>query len=442
MGGLYWRVFGLFWLALVTVMVASVWITSRVVERDREVLPSAHQRALAEDIAASTARMIGSHAMPEVQRWLQTQSGGPIRVWIRPLDGTATAHALALPPPIPGYAAQRTAIASDGRRFRVDVRWVRPPHPPRPPFRAFWLSFVLLGLLVSTAVALLLARYVALPLKQIRASARQFADGDLGARVGTLRMGRSQEMVALGREFDLMAARIERLIQDHRRLIGDVAHELRSPLARMGVALELGRGETEADEREASAARIARELGRMDRLIGQALDLSRLESGAHGAAETGDLGVIVAARVSDARFEASQRALEITMDTPPPLPIHGELDLIASAVENVLRNALRFAPEGSTVDVQLTRSDRASGPARALLAIRDRGPGVPESDLTHIFEPFYRSADTRQQTGTGSGLGLAIARSSILRAGGTISAHNRAGGGLEVLIELPLAPRG
>ncbi|MHB1615768.1 MAG: sensor histidine kinase [Metallibacterium sp.] len=441
MGGLYWRVFGLFWLAMVTVMVASVWITSRVVERDHEMLPSAHQRALAEDIAAATARMVGSHAMPEVRRWLQTQSGGPIHVRIRPLDGATTPRVLA-PPPMPGYAAQREATASDGRRFLVDVRWVRPPHPPRPPFRAFWLSFVLLGLLVSTAVALLLARYVALPLKQIRASARQFADGDLGARVGTLRMGRSQEMVALGREFDLMAARIERLIQDHRRLIGDVAHELRSPLARMGVALELSRGETETDEREASAARIARELGRMDRLIGQALDLSRLESGAHGAAETGDLGVIVAARVSDARFEASQRALEITMDTPPPLPIHGELDLIASAVENVLRNALRFAPEGSTVEVQLTRSDRASDPARALLAMRDRGPGVPESDLTHIFEPFYRSADTRQQTGSGSGLGLAIARSSILRAGGSISARNRAGGGLEVLIELPLAPRG
>lgn len=436
MGGLYWRVFGLFWLALVMVMVVSVWITSRIVERDHQMLPSAHQRALTEDIAATAARMIGSHSMPEVRRWLQTQSGGPIRVWIRPLDGVA--HMPPLPPAIPGFATQRTAIASDGRRFQVDVRWLRPPHAPRPPFRAFWLSFVLLGLLVSTAVAMLLARYVALPLKQIRASARQFADGDLGARVGVLRMGRSQEMVALGREFDLMAARIERLIQDHRRLIGDVAHELRSPLARMGVALELGRGETEADEREASAARIACELERMDRLIGQALDLSRLESGAHGAAEIGDLGAIVAARVGDARFEASQRRLDISFDTPPTLPVLGELDRIASAVENVLRNALRFAPEGGTVEVRLT-GDHGHGAARALLAIRDRGPGVPDSDLTHIFEPFYRSADTRQQTGSGSGLGLAIARSSILRAGGSISARNRVGGGLEVLIELPLA---
>jgi two-component system sensor histidine kinase CpxA len=176
----------------------------------------------------------------------------------------------------------------------------------------------------------------------------------------------------------------------------------------------------------------------MDRLIGQALDLSRLESGAHGAAEIGDLGAIVAARVGDARFEASQRRLDISFDTPPTLPVLGELDRIASAVENVLRNALRFAPEGGTVEVRLT-GDHGHGAARALLAIRDRGPGVPDSDLTHIFEPFYRSADTRQQTGSGSGLGLAIARSSILRAGGSISARNRVGGGLEVLIELPLA---
>ena len=246
-------------------------------------------------------------------------------------------------------------------------------------------------------------------------------------------------MVALGREFDQMAARIERLIQDHRRLIGDVAHELRSPLARLGVAAELGRVETETGEREASHARILRELDRMDRLIGQTLDLSRLESGAHGAVERGDLAVIAGARVADARFEASQRAIEIRFEAAPePLPIRAELDLIASAVENVLRNALRFAPEGSTIDVRLQRSG-GSGDARALLVIRDRGPGVPEPDLARIFEPFYRSADARQQTGSGGGLGLAIARSAIARAGGGISASNRDGGGLDVRIELPLA---
>lgn len=439
MGGLYWRVFALFWLSLVAVMASSVWITTRVVEREREQLPSAHQQALAEDIAAAAVRMIGSHSMPEVWRWLRTQRGGPIRVWVRPLDAPPARNAPPPPAAWPSFAVQRIASASDGRRYLVDVRWLRPPHPPHPPFRAFWLSFVLLGLVLSVGVALLLARYVALPLRQIRASAHRFADGDLGARVGALRVGRSREMVALGREFDQMAARIERLIQDHRRLIGDVAHELRSPLARLGVAVELGRVETETGEREASHARILRELDRMDRLIGQTLDLSRLESGAHGAVERGDLAVIAGARVADARFEASQRAIEIRFEAASePLPIRAELDLIASAVENVLRNALRFAPEGSTIDVQLQRSGD-SGEARALLVIRDRGPGVPESDLARIFEPFYRSADARQQTGSGGGLGLAIARSAIARAGGGISAGNRDGGGLDVRIELPLA---
>ncbi len=437
MGGLYWRVFALFWLSLVAVMASSVWITTRVVEREQ--LPSAHQQALAEDIAAAAVHMIGSHSMPEVWRWLRTQRGGPIRVWVRPLDAPSRQNALPPPAAWPGFAVQRIASASDGRRYLVDVRWLRPPHPPHPPFRAFWLSFVLLGLVLSAGVALLLARYVALPLRQIRASAHRFADGDLGARVGALRVGRSREMVALGREFDQMAARIERLIQDHRRLIGDVAHELRSPLARLGVAVELGRVETETGEREASHARILRELERMDRLIGQALDLSRLESGAHGTVERGDLAVIASARVADARFEASQRAIEIRFEAAPePLPIRAELDLIASAVENVLRNALRFAPEGSTIDVRLQRSG-GSGDARALLVIRDRGPGVPEPELARIFEPFYRSADARQQTGSGGGLGLAIARSAIARAGGGISAGNRDGGGLDVRIELPLA---
>lgn len=438
MGGLYWRVLGLFWVALVTVMVASVWITSRIVERGRETLPSAHQRALAEDIATSTTRRIGSHSLDDVRRWLRTQSGGPIRVWVRPLDGPQPPADLNPPASWPGFTVQRIATASDGRRYLVDVRWVHPPHPARPPFRAFWLSFVLLGLAVSTGVALLLARYVALPLKQIRASAHRIADGELDARVGPLRRGSSQEMVALAREFDLMAARIERLIQDHRRLIGDVAHELRSPLARLGVAIELSRSDSEPAERDANHARVALELQRMDRLIGQALDLSRLESGAHGVIETGDLGAIVTARVQDARFEASQRAVDIVQGAAPLLPVCGELDLIASAVENVLRNALRFTPEGSHVAIHLARDESGQEP-RAVLAIRDHGSGVPESDLERIFEPFYRSADTRQQAaGIGGGLGLAIARSSILRAGGTISARNCGGGGLEVRIELPL----
>ncbi len=434
MGGLYWRVFGLFWLALVAVMVTSVWITSRVVWHERVGVPTAHQLALAGDIAAATTRRIGSHDIASVRRWLRSQRGGPIRVWVLPLPANAVP-----PPPQPGFLVQREAVASDGRRYRVDVRWVRPPHPLRPPFRAFWLSFAALGLLLSAAVALLLARYVALPLRQIRASARRFADGDLEARVGRLRMGRSSEMVALAHEFDQMAARIARLIQDHRRLIGDVAHELRSPLARLGVAAELGRGETDPAERETAHARINRELERMDRLIGQTLDLSRLESGARGVLETGDLDGLVAARVADARFEAQQRALTIEYAPPPEaMPVHAELDRIASAIENVLRNALRFAPEGSSITVVLQRSGHDTA-SRARLLIRDRGPGVPEADLARIFEPFYRSADARQHIGSGGGLGLAIARSAILRAGGSISARNREDGGLEVRIELPLA---
>ncbi len=439
MGGLYWRVFGLFWLALIAVMVSSIWITSRVVERERDQMPNAHQQALAEDIAAATVQRIGSHDIGAVYRWLRTQRGGPIRIWVHPLAAPG-----ALPPPPqrraiwPGFLVQREALASDGRRYLVDVRW-HPLHPPRPPFRAFWISFGALGLLLSAGVALLLARYVALPLRQIRASAKRFAAGDLDARVGALRIGRSREMVALAHEFDQMAARIARLIQDHRRLIGDVAHELRSPLARLGVALELGRGENDAGEREAVHARMRRELERMDTLIGQALDLSRLESGARGSNELGDLGALVGARVADARFEAGRRALEIVWTAPAAaLPIRAELDLIASAVENVLRNALRFAPEGSRVEVELSRCERDAGGC-ARLAVRDAGPGVPAADLERIFEPFYRSSETRQQAGSGGGLGLAIARSAIARAGGRITAHNRERGGLEVLIELPLA---
>ena len=437
MGGLYWRVLALFWTSLVAVMVCSAWITTRLVERERASATSLHQQALADDIASAAVRMIGSHDLAAVQRWLKAQNGGPIRVQILALDPRPGAPAGSPHEPVHGIAAQRIATASNGQRFRVDVHWLPPPHPPRPVFRAFWMSFVGLGLLLGAGVALWLARYVALPLRQIRASAHRFATGDLDARVGTLRVGRSGEMVALAREFDQMAARVQRLIHDHRRLIGDVAHELRSPLARLGIAVELGRAEVKKEEREASHARILRELERMDRLIGQALDLSRLESGAQWSVEIGDLVPIVGARATDARFEATQRAIDIRVRAhSTALPICAHLDLVAGAIENVLRNALRFAPDHSVIEVQLARGENKT-PRHAILEILDRGPGVPEHDLERIFEPFYRSSDSRLQGGSG-GLGLAIARSSILRAGGRISASNRPGGGLIVRIELPL----
>ncbi len=438
MGSLYWRVMALFWVALVVMIAASIGVTSLLIERDRSQAPPPPewQHAVVDDVADEAMRQLSQHPLAQARRWARLRSSGPLRVSILP--GRA---APAMPLPASGWQREREIIttrhvlAADQAPYTVTVRWGPPPAPHPPPHRLLFRT-VLAGaaLLASMLVSLLLARYVALPLAQIRDRARRFADGDLDARVGTLRTGRSRELVALAREFDAMADHIGRLILDHRRLIGDVAHELRSPLARLRVALELGRGGS-SEEIESAHERIGREVERMNRLIAQALDLSRLESGTRGPVENGDLAALIDSRVADARFEATPRRIEIRLQCADVLPIRAELDLLASAIENVLRNAVRHAPEASVIDVELRREDDGT---RARLRIRDRGPGVAEADLPRLFEPFFRTADARQQGSDGSGIGLAIARRAITRAGGRIVARNAADGGLEVLIELPL----
>ena len=437
MGSLYWRVMALFWVALVAMIAASIGVTSLLIERDRAVaVPPQWLRALVSDIAREAVHQIAQHPIADAMSWARAQSGGPVRVAIAPMDVRETAVAPHADADSGREVSTRDiAISAEGRRYAVTVRWGH-PHPPHPPPHRllFWTVLASAALLASMLVSLLLARYVTLPLAQIRDSARRFADGDLDARVGALRIGRSRELVALAREFDDMADHIGRLILDHRRLIGDVAHELRSPLARLRVALELGR-DGSSEEIDSAHQRIGREVERMNRLIGQALDLSRLESGTRGPAENGDLAAMLEALVADARFEATPRRIEIRLLRSGSLPIRAELDLLASAIENVLRNAVRHAPEASVIDVELRRDDAG---ARTLLRIRDRGPGVADADLPRLFEPFFRTAEARQHSGDGSGIGLAIARRAITRAGGHIIAGNAADGGLEVLIDLPL----
>lgn len=438
MGSLYWRVMALFWVALVVMIAASIGVTSLLIERDRAQAPPPPewQHAVVDDVANEAMRQLGQHPLAQAQRWARLRSSGPLRVSIQPGRGVP-----AMPLPATNWQPEREIIttrhvlAADQVPYTVTVRWGPPPAPHPPRHRLLFRTVLACAaLLASMLVSLLLARYVALPLAQIRDRARRFADGDLDARVGTLRTGRSRELVALAREFDDMADHIGRLILDHRRLIGDVAHELRSPLARLRVALELGRGGS-SEEIESAHERIGREVERMNRLIAQALDLSRLESGTRGPVENGDLATLVDSLVADARFEATPRRIEFRLQCAGALPIRAELDLLASAIENVLRNAVRHAPEASVIDVTLHREEDG---AMARLCIRDRGPGVAEADLGRIFEPFFRTADARQQSSDGSGIGLAIARRAIARAGGRIAARNAEGGGLEVLIELPL----
>jgi len=260
----------------------------------------------------------------------------------------------------------------------------------------------------------------------------------LTARTGAGARRRRDEVADLGRDFDAMAERIEDLVLAQRRLLGDISHELRSPLSRLSMALALARRavENKSDDSEIGTAldRIKRETGRLNTLIEQLLQLVRLESGDAGlAAAPLDLEPLVREVVADADFEARGAGRSVTMLQGDSCHSSGSADLLRSAIENVVRNAARYTAPETAVEVHLICEE-----SHAVIRVRDRGPGVPPETLGELFRPFYRVADARDRESGGVGLGLAITQRAVRSCGGTVTAHNAQSGGLLVEIRLPL----
>ena len=289
----------------------------------------------------------------------------------------------------------------------------------------------ILALLISAAVSYLLARAISQPIRRFRESAVAIADGNLETRV-TDRVGaRRDEIGLLAEDFDRMAEQLQRAWLRQTELTRNVSHELRSPLARLRVALELARRKT-GDLPEFD--KIDTETGRLDDLIGQILEFSRLDSDSQEPRKVVGLGELIESIVEDVRYEygrGGQAGIEFESDCSAE--IYGYPNALRSGVENVLRNAMQHSREGPAVRVRL----RTEG-LHAVITIMDRGGGIPEGELESIFEPFYRAATGRGEFGPGSGLGLAIAARAIAMNGGSVTASNRAGG-LCVEIRVPLA---
>lgn len=291
--------------------------------------------------------------------------------------------------------------------------------------------------LMSGVVCYGLARHLTGPLRTLQTSARQLADGDLTVRVGAAVHNRHDEMGDLGRDFDFMAERIESLVSAQRRLLRDLSHEFRSPLARLHVALGLARQRT-GSEVDSALDRIEVEAHRLNELIGQLLELARLEgSGPVAPRSTIALDAMMHDIVADADFEARGCGREVHLLGCTPCAVTGVPDLLRSAIENVVRNAIRYTPEDKPVEIDLHRDER-DGSATAVVRVRDHGPGVPADSLTEIFRPFYRVGDDRNRQTGGAGLGLAIAQQAMRVHGGAIAAANAPGGGLVVELRLPV----
>lgn len=297
---------------------------------------------------------------------------------------------------------------------------------------------LIIGVITSGLVCYLLAWYLTKPIVRLRAAARQLAAGDLTARSGSPANQRRDEVAGLVRDFDAMAERLEILVKAQSRLLNDISHELRSPLARLNVALGLARQRAGVESTD-MLDRIELEASRLNELIGRILTLARLEDGEQVVPQTPvPLSELVANVAEDAEFEAQERHCHVHTSIPAgDWGVRGNDSLLHSAVENVVRNAIRYTAEGTSVEIALTNEERTGG-REAVLRVCDSGPGVPADALEKMFEPFYRLDDARGRSTGGVGLGLAITERAVRFHGGKVAAFNRAEGGLRVEIRLPL----
>ena len=456
MRSLFLKIFLYFLLIILLVTGIAVFLTFL---RDQEFPPLAHQsfarRAIAEygREAIAVYEQAGTAQLDRFTRELLNDSGIRLLLFddqLRPLTGRHTPRHMqhmamrarrsgevVLPMMMGGVRnGLASVVRSDsGRPYVVALTL-----PERPPAGQLvkglthgFLGLQLLSLLlVSALVCYLLARSLTRPITRLREATRRFAGGDLGFRIAGRVSGRN-ELAALAADFDDMAGKIENLVGAQKQLLRDISHELRSPLARLEIALEMARQQNQSDAGERALERIGRESARMNEMIGQLLSLTRLENGTgRSGFAPFDLAELLAELVQDAAYEGEQRACRVQLEGPQSLRYTGSRELLGRALENVIRNAVKYTAEQTAVRIVLEER-----PGQVRIRVRDQGPGVPGDSLDKLFEPFYRVADARDRQSGGSGIGLAIADRAVRLHQGTIRAENHPEGGLQVEIRLP-----
>ncbi|HWM66974.1 MAG TPA: ATP-binding protein [Steroidobacteraceae bacterium] len=450
MGRLFWKFFALVFLAQMAVITAIgvlLWLadgradvvsSGRAADRIAEVQVDAGAEVLRYAGAVGFRNWSEHEPQPTV---LAVDAAGR-DVLGRPVSLHVAAEVRQLQRDRSESTGTREVLAADGHLYTLFVAGhgsdrpygALPPRTPGPAGHNMPpLKGIAATLAASIVTALLLAGYVAKPIRSLRGAFDAAASGDLDRRVAPDIGARHDELADLGRDFDRMAARLKASMQSQRRLLHDVSHELRSPLARMEAAAGLIR--QTPDQPETMITRIEEEIARIDRLVGELLTLSRLETGEMPPVkEEVDMHDLVRDVVHDANFEAQSQEREVIWDDQGSATLQGRPELLHSAIENVVRNALKHAPQSQTIRVE-TAVNAEKG--QYVLRVLDHGHGIPEGELPDLFRPFFRGTTGIRMDGYG--LGLAIAHRSIEAHGGTIRATNRSGGGLSVEIVVPLS---
>jgi len=458
MKSLFWKIFVSFWLALILFSGLTLWATSHYLQKAR---------------SETDTNQLRSNTIEYIKQARDIARGSDINVlrqWLKQLDRRDAIPYLLLDEnandmldrAVPLRLRQRVLRLE--RRYRHDEdddeyeehEYRRPHHRPiiingqryrlMPDFGNVTLSRVLnrprviatpilLAALISAVICLLLARYLTAPIGRLRQAAQKLAKGDLDQRVSPSMGNRKDEIVELANDFDYMAEQLQTLIESHKQLLRDASHELRSPLARLQVALGLARKRGD-DQASQELDRIEREAERLNELIGQLLTLARLETKtAKVETKPVELNELLEQIVDDAAYEARAINRDVKIIQSIPVIINGNGALLSSVLENVIRNAIRYTVEGTSVEVSL--QDNSDKPGWVVVKIRDHGPGIPEQMQESIFEPFVRVGEARDRQSGGYGLGLAIARRAVHLHGGEVAAANE-DDGLSIVIHLPV----
>ena len=437
---LYRRLLLWFCLANVATMLISVWLTQDLARRtyggelDWPVLAQAADEAYIKggrEGLASWAELTRREEHFQVRLYengadlLERPLTPPIE---RHLTQLLNSDSIVLRPVPEVLLVGQKVVGSDGiKRQMIAVRGPRPPYARL--HLLVWMQIVL-SMLAIMVIGWWVARGVAKPAEALQQVAQRMAAGDLTARVGGPYVRAQDELGVLSREFNHMADRIEALVAHERAVLQDVSHELRSPLARLQLILELARQEG-GSAAAGHFSRAEHEISRLDVLIGELLALTRMEADLPGMAlEPVDLAALATECVAEAELEAGAHGASLRLDAAQPLEASGNPQLLARAVDNLLSNAVKFGA-GGEIAVGLRRNG-----AHAELTVRDHGPGVPEAELGKLFRPFFRG--TNGARAEGHGLGLAIVQRIVRAHGGDIAAANAAGGGLLLTLSLPL----
>jgi len=446
MPSLFWKIFLWFWTAMLILTAAVAWSTYQLHDIEGEnIMGQAYRQFQTNSHNAAT--VLEQQGIDGLRQWLsESKNRKSMQLYVIGLDGRQHLGAR-MPSNLQRFLGPGMYNQNGRQPHWLFNRLIRPaaempyqlvttfkrPHPLR---LLFTPLRILVAIVISGLVCFWLARHITQPITRLRLATQKLSAGDLDVRVGHELERRHDELASLAADFDRMAEQLQALLSSQQQLIRDVSHELRSPLARLQVALELAR-QRSGGQVDNELDRIESEAERLNELIGQVLALARMDARSRDLdrRET-NIRQLLEDIVEDAQYEAQSKQRRIVIESADDCTLRVDEPLLHSAIENIVRNAIKYTAENTPVELTLTSRSNT-----VCLTIRDHGPGVAAERIDDLFKPFVRLSEARDRDSGGYGLGLAIAERAIRLHGGKINARNCADGGLSINIELPLGER-